>query len=156
MQTSNPLLAIPQTIEGRSLQLASRKPSRSLVIVDPSIEDSIALMQAMNEDAEIILLDSRRNGLEQITEVLAYRCQIQHLQVISLGCPGKLKLGSIWLDFAKLEADRSMLQSWRQAFTAETTILFYDCTIALGAEGMAFIGRFSQLTNTLVSVSYSL
>lgn len=153
--TSKSLLALSQTIPGRSIQFASRRPSPTLVIVDPSVEDSVALTQAINEEAEIVLLDSRRNGLEQVTEVLVRHCQIQHLQIISLGCPGKLKLGSIWLDFAMLEAARSMLQSWQTAFTPETTILFYDCTIALGTEGMAFVGQLSQLTGALVSVSYS-
>ncbi len=155
MQTSKSLLALPQSPQGRSLQLASQKPTHTLVVVDPSVEDSVALMQAVNEAAEIFLLDSRRSGLEQITEVLAHHCQIQHLQIIALGCPGRVKLGSTWLDMEQLDRYRSALHNWRQAFMAETTIFFYDCTIALGTEGMAFVGCLSQLTGAVISVSCS-
>lgn len=155
MQSSKQLVTLPHASPELSLQLSTRKPTHTLVIVDPSVEDSVALMQAINEEAEVIVLDSRRNGVEQITELLAQRCQIQHLQLIALGCPGRLQLGTIWLDQSLLDRYRSEIQSWQQAFRPEATLLLYDCTIALGVEGMEFVGQLSQMIGTLVSVSCS-
>jgi hypothetical protein len=112
-------------------------------------------MQAINEETELIVLDSRRNGVEQLTEILDYRRQIQHLQLIALGCPGRIQLGTIWLDSSSLPLYRSQLQSWQQAFEPDATLLLYDCTIALGIEGMEFVGQLSRILRMLVSVSWA-
>lgn len=155
MQVTQSLPLLSGVSSALTLQLATKKPTSTLVIVDPCVEDSVALMQAIDENAEVILLDSKRNGVEQITEILIGRCQIRQLQLISLGCPGKIRLGSDWLDQSMLSKYQPELQSWQQAFTPETEMLLYDCTVAWGTEGMAFVGQLSQLTGTLLAVSYS-
>lgn len=155
MQISKPLPNLTQFPFSRQpLQLASRKPIQTLIIVDPCVEDKVALEQVANDGSETILLDNRQSGLEQITNVLVHCCQIQHLKILSSGGPGKLQLGSIWVDIPQLEAERALLCNWQQAFTSTTTILLHDYSIALGIEGMSFLGRFSQLTGATVGVAY--
>lgn len=154
MQVTQQLIPLSGVSQGLTLQLVAKKPTPILIIVDPCVEDSVAL-QAVDATAEVILLDSRRNGIEQITEILIGRCQVRQLQLITLGCPGKLRLGAGWLDQAALQKYQNEIQSWRQAFTPDTDILLYDCTIAWGPEGMALVGRLSQLTGALLEICYS-
>ena len=71
-------------------------------------------------------------------------------QVRLPGNPGKVQLGSVWLDQETLNRYAGMLQNWRQALMPNAKILLYGNMIVMGTEGMAFMGRLSQLTGALV------
>lgn len=155
MQTFQPLIVPPTFSKKPSLQLAAKRKTRSLTFVDSSIQDLSPWHQAIKHETEMIVIDSKRSGVEQITEVLSGRCQISYLQIISRSCPGKLQLGNAWLDASNLEIHRLEIQLWQQAFAANTTVLLSDPTVAAGIEGMALIGQLSQLTGALVAVLYA-
>lgn len=66
----------------------------TVVVVDPSVADYAALLQDVASDTtKIFILDSSRDGVEQITHVLAELSDIESLHILSHGAAGTLHLG---------------------------------------------------------------
>jgi hypothetical protein len=137
------------------LQLIPQKTTRALAVIDLAIEGSQSLVNSLDPTTAVVVLDSKHNGVEQITTALSNCAMVETLQIIAPYCPGAIRLGTIWLDRSGLETHVHQLQAWQQSFTPETTILLYGSKVVMGIEGMAFVGRLSQLTGVLVVVSHT-
>ncbi len=131
----------------------------TLVFIDLSVEDAQSLISGVVPGAEVILLDSRRNGVEQITAALAHRPGINRIHLVSHGAPGSLQLGATQLTLENLDATADALGQWFSTTNSSQNppeILLYGCRVAEGSLGRAFVQRFSQLTGALVAASDTL
>ena len=131
----------------------------TLVFIDLSVEDAQSLMSGVVPGAEVILLDSRRNGVEQITAALAHRPGINRIHLVSHGAPGSLQLGATQLTLENLNATGDALGQWFATTNSSQNppeILLYGCRVAEGSLGRAFVQRFSQLTGAMVAASDTL
>ena len=123
-----------------------------LVIVDPATPDYETLVYDLtaNRDDdrtfEVIILDADRDGLEQITDLLAERSDLSAVHIISHGSDGNITLGNSVLDYDSLIANTQTIQGWGEAFTADGDLLIYGCNLAAGADGRAFIDTLGDLT----------
>ncbi len=102
----------------------------TLVFIDPNVADYQTLIDAIPADAEVMILDGTRNGLEQITERLELAENIAAIHIISHGEKGRFKLGQDTIDEQQLEIYRPQLQQWQNFLTANADILLYGCDIA--------------------------
>ncbi|MBD2579428.1 DUF4347 domain-containing protein [Oscillatoria sp. FACHB-1406] len=137
-------------------RLESSSSKHSLVAIDSRIEDLDALLAGLAPDVEVTLLDAKRDGIAQISEVLAGRNDISSLHLISHGSAGSLQLGSTTLDTAALAAHQTQIQAWGQALTDEADILLYGCNVASNTQGVDFIKQISALTGADVAASNDL
>jgi uncharacterized protein (DUF2141 family) len=131
----------------------------TLVFIDLSVEDAQSLISGVVPGAEVILLDSRRNGIEQITAALAQRPGINRIHLVSHGAPGSLQLGATQLTLENLDATADALRQWFSTTNSSQNppeILLYGCRVAEGSLGRAFVQRFSQLTKAMVAASDTL
>jgi len=131
----------------------------TLVFIDLSVEDVQSLMSGVVPGAEVILLDSRRNGVEQITAALAHRPGINRIHLVSHAAPGNLQLGATQLTLENLDATADALGQWFSTTNSSQNppeILLYGCRVAEGSRGRAFVQRFSQLTGAMVAASDTL
>lgn len=126
--------------------------SLSLIFIDSAINDAQILSTIPLPEAEAIILDSRRDGLEQITEVLAERQGICNLYIVSQGSANSLQLGSSYLTRFNLDRYGWHLQAWGEALAPNAYITLYACT-ALGEHDKTLVQRLSLLTGAEVSVS---
>ncbi len=147
-----------------SLEVAATQQTRvELVFVDAAVADAQrlvdALLAARRSDSdtppqiEVIQLDADRDGLTQITEVLAHERDISAIHIISHGDVGSLRLGSAVVDAQALTQNSAALQQWRSSLTADADILLYGCDVAQGAVGDSFIHALAQLTDADVAAS---
>lgn len=97
---------------------------------------------------EIIIIDPTRDGIEQITEILAERRNIESLQIVAslTGNEGSLKIGSTQLNIHTLETYIDDLQQWNNALSATPEILIYDCLVLVESIFQNFIQQLSQIT----------
>ncbi|MBD0362592.1 MAG: DUF4347 domain-containing protein [Coleofasciculus sp. C3-bin4] len=131
----------------------------TLVFIDLSVEDAQSLISGVVPGAEVILLDSKRNGVEQITAALAHRPGINRIHLVSHGGPGSLQLGATQLTLENLDATGDALGQWFSTTNSSQNppeILLYGCRVAEGSLGRAFVQRFSQLTGAMVAASDTL
>jgi uncharacterized protein (DUF2141 family) len=131
----------------------------TLVFIDLSVEDAQSLMSGVVPSAEVILLDSRQNGVEQITAALAHRPGINRIHLVSHGGPGSLQLGGTQLTLENLDATADALGQWFSTTNSSQNppeILLYGCRLAEGSLGRAFVQRLGQLTGAMVAASDTL
>jgi Ca2+-binding RTX toxin-like protein len=131
----------------------SRSTASTLVFINPTVPDYQNLALGIN-DAQVIILDPTRDGIEQITQVLnRHAGEIESVHIVSHGAPGEVQLGSTQLNAATLNYYTNQLQSWAGALTQSADILFYGCDVATGESGERFIQQISELTGADVAAS---
>lgn len=126
----------------------------AIAFIDTTVPNYQSLVAGVTSGTEVVVLDGNEDAIDQITDILALRTNIDSIHIISHGTPGSLQLGSGGLSLDNLEAYAEKLRQWRSAFTHGADILIYGCNVALSA--IAFIQRIAQLTNTNVAASKNL
>jgi hypothetical protein len=102
----------------------------TIVFIDAAVADYQTLLDRVKLGVEAIVIDSHRDGVEQISEVLANRTNIDSIHLVSHGGPGSLQLGKTRLSVDNLETYSQQLQQWRRALTIDADILIYGCNVA--------------------------
>ncbi|MEM7165399.1 MAG: DUF4347 domain-containing protein, partial [Planctomycetota bacterium] len=134
---------------------------QEVAFVDTSIqgfEQLAADIEASDSGAsvEIILLDSRLDGLQQITDALVQRSQLDAVHIFSHGSGEGLQLGSRWLSHDTISDAREQLSHWQTALQADADILLYGCDLASTETGRALVETVAALTQTDVAASANL
>ncbi|HZV55613.1 MAG TPA: cadherin-like domain-containing protein [Rhodocyclaceae bacterium] len=130
-----------------------------LVIVDASVADYKALLADILGQAgdgrhfDVVVLDPGRDGIDQISQALAQRGNLDALHLITHGESGSLQFGTSRLDAASLKDRTAEIAAWGVAFNAHADLLLYGCDVATGAEGKVFVDSLSRLTGADVAAS---
>jgi Ca2+-binding RTX toxin-like protein len=147
------LVTNPLTVTTLAAEVKQRK---DIVFIDPTVENYQNLAAGVKPGTEVIVLDSARDGVEQITEALASRSNIDSVQILSHGGSGSLHLGAARLNSDTINSYASQLQNWSKALTADADILVYGCDVAAGEVGEKFIQKLSNLTGADIAASTNL
>src|SRR4028118_699089 len=127
-------IEVPNQINARKGSFgekSDRIPNPStIVFIDAAVADYQTLLDRVKLGVEAIVIDSHRDGVEQISEVLANRTNIDSIHLVSHGGPGSLQLGKTRLSVDNLETYSQQLQQWRRALTLDADILIYGCNVA--------------------------
>src|SRR4028118_1071894 len=102
----------------------------TIVFIDAAVADYQNLLDGVKSGVEAIIIDAHRDGVEQISEVLANRTNIDSIHLVSHGEPESLQLGKTRLSVDNLETYSQQLQQWRRALTIDADILIYGCNVA--------------------------
>ena len=143
--------------------------TKSIAFIDSAVPEVQVLANGIHPETEVIQLNARRSGVEQIAEALQNR-SVSAIHIISHGAPGCLQLGSSKVNADSIEGDRISLQKWfstpisaknsqssnPSAEKIQPEILLYGCEVAAGETGMAFVKRLSELTGASVAASQNL
>ncbi len=129
-----------------------------LVVIDPRTSAYQQLLDdlASRDGArhiEVVVLDAARDGVEQLTELLAARAGIGAMHLISHGEAGAVTLGSGHLNFDSLVAGASRIAGWADAFAEDGDLLIYGCNLAASADGRALVDSLARLTGADVAAS---
>ncbi|MGL5871593.1 MAG: DUF4347 domain-containing protein, partial [Xenococcaceae cyanobacterium] len=130
--------------------------NRGIVFIDSAVENFQTLMAGVVAGNEVVLLDSKRDGVQQISEILAKHNNLDSIHIVSHGSPGCVKLGTGELNLARLDRDRHLIQDWKDSLTDSAEVLIYGCEVAVGEIGSTFVRKLSQLTNARVAASLTL
>ena len=111
------------------------------------------LQVSLHGDTEVVVLDSRFDGIQQITAILQPYHGLTAEQVLSHGGPGELQLGSTILDDSSLQQDQAQVAAWGRALAPGGDILLYGCDVAQGAGGARFVQNFARATGADVAAN---
>ena len=100
-----------------------------------------------------ILIDSTRDGIQQITDALAKYNDLNAVHIISHGSDGNVQLGNSQLDLDSLLANTDAITNWGDAFSEDGDLLFYGCELAATEDGKALINNVAELTGADVAAS---
>ena len=126
---------------------------KQIVFVDGSVSDSDQLISDLAFQADVIYIDSTRDGVTQISEALSGREDVAAVHILTHGAAGSLQLGATTLDSATLASYQTQLQSWAGSLTENADILIYGCDVASTIGGQAFVDRIGQWTGADVAAS---
>ncbi len=125
----------------------------TVIFVDSNIADYQSLVNSVEPETKVVVLDANRNGVEQITEVLANYNNLDSVQILSHGDSAVLQLGNDSLDNGNIESYENQLQQWGKALSENGDILLYGCNVAQGEQGQAFINRLGEMTAADIAAS---
>jgi hypothetical protein len=126
---------------------------REVAFVDAGIADRQELAAGLPSDITVHVLDSGRDGLAQMAEILAGERGLDAIHLFSHGSDGALILGSATLDSANLGAHTADLAILGQALTADGDLMLYGCDVGAGADGQAFLAGLAAATGADVAAS---
>ena len=133
----------------------------TLVFIDSNVEDYQRLISGISPNAEVIILDETRDGIELITERLAIEKNIEAIHIISHGSPGAVHLGANTLNSSNIESFGPQLKQWRKALIPGADILIYGCNVAdvsvkIDSPDISHIPHIPHIRQGLKPVSHSL
>lgn len=119
-----------------------------LSIIDPGVDNYQDLVAGVIPGSEVIVLDSNRDGVAQITEAVQGRSDIAEIHIVSHGSPGCLYLGNSQLSLDTLNRYAQQLKTW-----VAPSLLLYGCNVAAGDAGEEFIAKLHALTGANIAAS---
>ena len=126
-----------------------------VVVVDSGVDNYQQLLDGVLPGAEVYLLQSDQDGIEQITQLLTARSgPMTSLHLVSHGAPGTLYLGNSQLSLSTLTSYAPALQHWfAPAAHANATLLLYGCNVAAGDAGVEFMQTLHRLSGVSIAAS---
>ena len=138
---------IPETFAPTNLS------AHEIIFIDAAVS---GLQQYIldHPQADVVLLDATKDGMDQIAAVLAGRSDITAIHILSHGSAGQLFLGNSTLDLAgisgKYAADLAVIKA---ALSDNADILVYGCNVAAGEQGLAFEKALATATGADIAAS---
>jgi hypothetical protein len=138
---------------------AAQQVRRELVFVDSSAPDHEKLVSRLlaegrdGRQIQVVVLDSSRDGIGQISQVLAHQEDLDAVHFVSHGSDSGVQLGDSWLSLEELGAYTDSIAGWSSALSDEADLLFYGCDLAGGEAGRALVEVLSDLTGADVAAS---
>ena len=140
-------------INSQSASRVNGKTNR-VVVIDSAIADYQSLSVGILEDYNLVLLDSERDGVAQISKALRDYEKIDSLHIVSHGSPGCLYLGNSQLSLDTLSSYQKELASW---FALEgkhvPSLVIYGCNVAAGDAGEEFLTELRVITQANIAAS---
>jgi hypothetical protein len=131
---------------------------REFVFLDENLIDSQQLVADLerhygNRNIEVVALESDRDGIEQVTQVLSEQSNLAAVHFITHGADGQINLGNTWLNSTTLQQNTDAVSAWGNALSETGDILFYGCNIAAGSDGKNLLSAVSDFTGADVAAS---
>ena len=127
--------------------------NQSIVFIDKAVTDFDQVASEVLDGSEVVLIDSKADGISQIGEVLSTRSDVGSIHILAHGESGKLQLGNTMMDEPTLLARASELQAWADSFTSDADILLYGCETGRGIAGANLTHLIASLTGADVAAS---
>jgi uncharacterized protein DUF4347/Big-like domain-containing protein/low-density lipoprotein receptor class B len=136
------------------LSLSAPSDSKEIVFIDTRVEDYQTLMEGIDLNAEVILLDSTRDGVEQIAEILSERSDIDAIHLIAEGNEAELHLGTSFLTQEAISGRyANLFTQIGQSLSAEADLLIYGCNFGRGEAGQDAMATLAELTGADIAAS---
>jgi tyrosinase len=129
----------------------------NLIFVDRRVNNYQSLIEATQIDnAEVFLLDSTKDGIVQISQIIDRYQNIQSIHIVSHGDVGSIRLGSTELNIDTLDRYQDRLSGWSESLSENADLLFYSCNLAKGDRGSALVEEIGNVTGADIAASNDL
>ena len=130
--------------------------SNEVIFIDSAVE-GLQNFLLDHQQADVVLLDPDRDGMEQIAATLEGRTGIEAIHILSHGSSGELNLGNDIFNLESMNGEHAdELATIKGALSAEADILIYGCDVGADKSGQAFIDALSTATGADIAASTDL
>ena len=140
----------------KTVDPTSTNAPQVVVFVDSAVaelESVLSELDRSSSQADVFVLQSERDGVEQISEALRTRSGLDGVHIISHADGSAVRLGSTWLSLESLSGQAGNLAAWGSSLSADADILFYGCDLASQPEGHELLESVAALTGADVAAS---
>jgi hypothetical protein len=131
------------------LFIASRK---EIVFIEDNVADYQSIAANAGAGRQVVILDSSKDGLQQIADAMKGLSGIDALHVVTHGSEGKIGLGSLTLDATSAVEHKDVLAAIGNSMSADGDMLFYGCSVGAG-QGQSLISQLAIATGADVTAS---
>jgi hypothetical protein len=128
----------------------------NLLFIDSSIDNYQSLSDVAAPNSEVIILNSARNQIEEISKKLTQYQNLASIQIVSHGQSGSIQLGDSQLNLNTLHFYDNLIKDWGNALSEKGDILFYGCNVAVDRDGQDLIKELSDITGADIAASEDL
>ncbi|MBK7003044.1 MAG: DUF4347 domain-containing protein [Rhodoferax sp.] len=130
---------------------------REVAFIENNVADWETLAAGVRAGVEVVVLDSRGDGLAQMADYLGQKepGSVNAIHLLSHGSSGAINLGTLTLS-SNLNDHTDTLTRIGSALTADGDFLVYGCEVAEGQTGVEFVGKLAQATGADVAASADL
>ena len=128
-------------------------PRQEVVFVDSQVANLAELLAGLSGNAEVVILDASKDGLQQMADYLQGRSGLDAIHLLSHGADGTVQMGNVWLSSANLGEHSAALQSIGAALKADGDLLLYGCDVGQGDKGQSFLDQLAAITGADVAAS---
>lgn len=132
---------------------ASQGGATRLVVIDPSVDNLNALRSNVLPGSAVFVLNRNQNGIQQISQILAGRTNLNSLHIISKGRTGALQLGNTTVTSGVLNQFRNQIARWGTSLRGTGDIVLYGSNVASGNLGAGFVRQLGQITRRAIAAS---
>ena len=132
---------------------------QEIVFIDSGVKGWQLLLDDLQSTSEgptnlsIVLLDTNRDGIEQIGEALASHQDLAAIHLISHGDAGQLRLGKTALSSQNISAYAGEIANWNDSLSDGADLLIYGCDLASNEDGRFLAASLGELCNCDVAAS---
>ena len=147
---------------GEQSALVQARPRHEIIFVDAGVADAQTLIDSLlasrpqGTQVEVVQIRSDRDGLQQITDVLAGESGLDAVHIVSHGAAGQLQLGRGLVTAQTLAEQAGQLGRWGQAMGDDADLLLWGCEVGQAELGAYFVSRLASLTGADVAASTDL
>lgn len=132
---------------------ATASQRHEVVFVDGQVSNVGQLLEGLPANAEVVVLDPDKDGLQQMADYLKGRENLDAIHLLSHGADGTVQLGNVWLASGNLSEHRAALESIGAALKADGDLMIYGCDVGQGDKGQAFLDELASITGADVAAS---
>ncbi|WP_291596414.1 Ig-like domain-containing protein [Comamonas sp.] len=126
---------------------------QEVVFVDSQVSNIGELLAGLASNAEVVILDASKDGLQQMADYLQGRSGLDAIHLLSHGADGTVQMGNVWLSSGNLAEHSTALQSIGAALKADGDLLLYGCDVGQGDKGQYFLDQLAAITGADVAAS---
>ena len=131
----------------------SNPGATQLLFVDPRVANWQQLINGVASDVQIVVIDTTRNGIDQVSAALAGRQNLAGLQFLTNGTPGAIELGSSAVNAASLMAQSDAVSGWADHLASHAGIALWGSEVGNGNAGQTFLADLHTLTGADIGAS---
>ncbi|KPK34237.1 MAG: hypothetical protein AMK70_08090, partial [Nitrospira bacterium SG8_35_1] len=148
---------VPGVSDSRQ-SVVEQQQRREIIFIDANVPDYQQLVDGLQGTdparmIEVVVIEADRDGIEQVSKILADRSDLDAVHFITHGADGKIKLGNTWLNSSTLQQNGEAVAGWGEALGQDADLLIYGCDVAATTDGQAFVARLGELTGADVTAS---
>ncbi len=130
--------------------------SNEVIFIDSAVE-GLQDFLLDHQQADVVLLDLDRDGMEQIAATLEGRTDIEAIHSLSHGSSGELNLGNDTFNLESMNGEHAdELATIKASLSVDADILVYGCDVGADESGQAFIAALSKATGADIAASTDL
>ncbi|MCA9062796.1 MAG: DUF4347 domain-containing protein, partial [Planctomycetaceae bacterium] len=162
---ADPTTADAGTADSGGQQSATdTEATHELIIIDgtiagvPELLDELGRRTEANplKSVDVMVLESSRNGIQQITELLSEYHGIDAIHIVTQPDRSRLQLGSVSLTADTLRSHHTQLSLWQQSIAPDSNIVIYGSGLSDSSAGRAVLEELAWLTQANVFTSEDL